>query len=258
MKKILFIAALSLMHCNIKTAMPILSNATENLSNAFDNCNPKTNGEYRVIKEYIKNGFIIFDVGANHGEWSTVVIETAPKAQLHAFEPGSQAYGYLQKKIQSPLFHPHNIAVGNKVAFLEFALYANDELNSLFPRDILGKPLTTVKVPVTTIDAFCAEENIDHIDFLKIDTEGAEYIVLEGAANMLSLKKIDMIQFEYGGTYPDASRTLKEVYYFLTGKRYSIFLITQKGLVAIPHWDDSLENFRYSNYLAIAKNISTF
>ena len=43
----------------------------------------------------------------------------------------------------------------------------------------------TVEIDTTTLDIFCKDENIDKIDFLQIDVQGADLQVLEGAAGML-------------------------------------------------------------------------
>ena len=103
-----------------------------------------------------------------------------------------------------------------------------------------------------TLDSFCKKNQILHIDFLKIDTEGSELGVLLGAHNLLTNKQIEIIQFEYGGTYPDAGITLKEVYNLLEKNGYRVFRIIPNGLIQISRWRDALENARYSNYLAIA------
>ena len=44
----------------------------------------------------------------------------------------------------------------------------------------------TVKVPTTTLEAFCSEQGLDRIDFIKIDIEGAEVQVLESSQHLLS------------------------------------------------------------------------
>src|SRR6185503_14354274 len=53
-------------------------------------------------------------------------------------------------------------------------------------------------IQVLTIDAFCDREEIYHIHFLKLDVEGHELSVLNGAKRMLDSGKISIIQFEFG------------------------------------------------------------
>ena len=59
-----------------------------------------------------------------------------------------------------------------------------------------------IKVSSSTIDAFSASQEIDRIDFLKIDVEGAELSVLQGGAGMLRHGKILAIYFEFNDLEP--------------------------------------------------------
>jgi len=112
-----------------------------------------------------------------------------------------------------------------------------------------------ISVPTRSLDSFTKEHNINHIDFAKIDTEGAEANILYGGKNMVSNQNISCIQFEYGGCYPDANKTLYEVYQYLTAFGYKIYRIIDDGLIYINEWNNKIENSLYSNYLAHSCNI---
>ena len=56
----------------------------------------------------------------------------------------------------------------------------------------------TEVIEVSTGDQFCATNNIDEIDLLKIDTEGYEMPVLQGFSNMLKHSKINAVYCEVG------------------------------------------------------------
>ena len=79
-----------------------------------------------------------------------------------------------------------------------------------------------------------------------------EYDVLRGAEDILRAGRVKFIQFEYGGTYPGANTSLKQVCEFLSGFGYSLFRILPDGLLHIPKWRDELETYRLSNYLAVS------
>ena len=49
-----------------------------------------------------------------------------------------------------------------------------------------------------TLDTLCKELSLDHIDYLKIDAEGAELKIIQGAKNLLMRHNIKYVQFEYG------------------------------------------------------------
>jgi len=107
-------------------------------------------------------------------------------------------------------------------------------------------------VDIRTIDSFCLEKNIDHISFLKLDTEGNELNILKGAKNMINSEKIDFIQFEFGGCNID-SKTYFQDFYYLLNPRYQIYRILENGLFPIKKYCETNEIFLTTNYLAEKK-----
>lgn len=153
-------------------------------------------------------------------------------------------------------FFPYNFAISNFIGKKDFYFYSKvSGLSGFYDRPILKEQFNlnsrVVTVEVNSLDLFCKRNNITYIDFLKIDTEGEEFKVLTGGYNLLKNNSIYAIQFEYGGCYVDSKTTLKEVYNLLSGLGYSLFRIIPEGLIKILKWRDELENFRYSNYLAV-------
>ncbi len=76
--------------------------------------------------------------------------------------------------------------------------------------------------------------------------------VLKSFEEYLNFNFISFIQFEYGGTYLDAHITLKEVYDLLIANNFLVGKLLPKG-VEIREYRDYMENFNYSNYVAISK-----
>lgn len=54
----------------------------------------------------------------------------------------------------------------------------------------------TVRAHLRTLDSFCADKKIDHIDILKIDAQGMEGAVLKGAGTMLAEGRIGLVYLE--------------------------------------------------------------
>lgn len=215
-------------------------------------------GELAVIKNYIKNGDLVFDIGANVGEWGKTVLQEHPKALIHAFEPIPDLYETL-KEIDINHYYPHNIALSKDNGISTFFYYPDaNELSSIHYRPIMQSfaddPIN-LTVITENLDHFCQSNNIFHINFIKIDTEGNEFNVLLGASHLLKNHAIDALQFEYGGTYLDAHITLKQVYSYLVSMGYKIYRIEQNCLTYIPGWNDVFEDNRYSNYLAVLSNV---
>ena len=214
-------------------------------------------GELAVIQHLIKDNNIVFDVGANLGEWSQAVLNGTSTVIVYAFEPIPPVFLALQKRfISFSNFKVHQFALFSRNEEIDFCYYPDlSVLSTVFERKSVHERLKLnpafIKVKTMRLDDFCSENEIRQIDFLKIDTEGSEVDILIGAQNMLSNLAINFIQFEYGGTYIDAHTTLKTVHDLLTPLNYSLYKISQYGLIEISQWDDRLENFEYSNFLAI-------
>lgn len=217
---------------------------------------PRVNGEHLLMQQFFRTNDTVFDVGANRGEWSLLALQTNFEIRIFAFEPIPEIFQKMKNHFLSfDNLDAFNLALSDETGEGNFYFYSNlSELSGLFDRETLRKqfrPPNLITVPLDTLDRFCAEHNVQKIDFLKIDTEGAEWKVLNGAKGLLQGHQIRAIQFEYGGTYIDANTTLEQVMRLLTKNDYVIFKIVPSGLIHISHWDPRLEDYDYSNYFAI-------
>ncbi len=239
-------------------ALSVYINSEEVEKLGFNNCNFLCNGENLVVGSFITENDLVIDAGAHVGGWSKSVLEaTNFDCTIYAFEPVPNTYKILEeqnkKQYENKVFC-FNIALGKEEAELDINYFFQREsdCSTLFNRPVLCEiPVKKIKVPVTYLDKFAYDQRITRINFLKIDTEGAEFDILVGAENLIKNNNIDVIQFEYGGTYLDAHITLFQVYNYLKSNNYLIFRIIPQGLIYIPNWNNQLENFTYSNYLAL-------
>jgi FkbM family methyltransferase len=236
-----------------------LSKKIVDYSQNENNCEIESNGELDFIKKNKQDFKIIFDVGANVGEWTDLVSKIAPETLIYSFEPSKQTFKTLSERKFGDKISIHNIGLGDKNETKNFFIHEkNSTLNSAFARklnDNNASDVRTEKVNFETLDSFCMKNKIDNISFLKIDTEGNESSVLMGAQRYVKEGKINAIQFEYGGTYIDARILLKDIFKFFENTSYSIFKLKQNGLQACPAYTEELENFQYANYVAILKKI---
>lgn len=220
---------------------------------------PDHSGERYVLELLQKNAqqdkLMIFDVGANTGQYAEVVINTLKKDfQLHSFEPQKEAFNQLKNVSNAPFFFPHHLAVGSEQGELE--LFYNREgsvFASMFPSSYQNYDISldkSQKVPVIKLDDFCKENNIYQIDLLKIDVEGYEIEALKGCKELISDKKVQMIQFEFGIASIKARIFLEDFFFLLAD--YDIYRILQNGIRKI-HYSEYAELFLTTNYLAIRK-----
>ena len=182
-----------------------------------------------VNKSINKNNLILFDVGSNRGLYVDLFLKFDHNVQIHMFEPIKSLYDGLYEKFKSNNIFINNIAISNKIGesiFCELTSPVTDGCSSLIERPVFNERCWSyVKkmVKTNTIDNYCRTYNIEYIDFLKIDVEGAELSVLEGSINMLKGKKIKYIQFEYGNTFSDANIKLLDVYNLVINFGYKLF-----------------------------------
>jgi len=207
--------------------------------------NPQTSGEKNVINLTKKKCPLIFDVGANTGQYLRMVKSIKPDAEVHCFEPMKESYKILKKQGGAicqctGLSDTH----ADKLIY-----YDKDKLThaSLVKYDICNY---TRLVPVTTLDNYCATFQINKIDLLKIDVEGHELSVLKGAKKIMP--NIKYIQFEFGESQINARVYFRDFWELLKGRR--IYRITKNCLYEIKEYSSRLEQFQTSNYLAVKGN----
>jgi FkbM family methyltransferase len=215
-------------------------------------------GEHLVVRSFIKKNDVIVDAGANIGLWAEMAASVVDfECKIYAFEPVGSTFDKLKKNITAKRMDAtvsyFNCALGRKDGRREMNCFEGlPGCNSMFNRPVFKERLVEkITVPVTSIDEFVHKQSIAHINFLKIDTEGSELDIIMGAKNLIESGEIDVIQFEYGGCYRDAGTTLSEVYAYLRSNGYMIFRIIPSGLLHIPEWNQKLEIFHLSNYLAV-------
>ena len=97
----------------------------------------------------------------------------------------------------------------------------------------------------------CNEIGVTHIDLLKIDAEGAELFILQGASELLKNQAIRAIQFEYGLKYRDSGAKLADIFELLTPYGFTIFRVLPDGLLLIDSVKEELECYRDTNYLSL-------
>jgi FkbM family methyltransferase len=214
----------------------------------------RLSGQDALLRQFTGNP-VIFDVGANIGQFADAVLKSISPVQLHSFEPSERAFSQLAQTIGAKAVRINQCALSDKEG--EMTLYAPEagsELASLTERrlDHFGLEIAhREKIRVDTVDAYCARNNIPKIDLLKVDVEGHEMAVFRGAGTMLSSGKIRVILFEFGGANIDTRTFFQDFYYFfkkLGAKR--IGRLTPSGWEApVLNYTEDLEYFRASNYV---------
>lgn len=201
---------------------------------------------------------ILFDIGANIGEYTKEMCRIwGNHTEIHAFEPSKYTFELLKKNVEMyPNVKVNNVGCSNvPEKRIMFTDTDGSGITSIYQRRVAHYNIHMDKyVPAefVTVDDYCEQNDISNINFMKIDVEGHELSVLQGSSKMLSNKKIDYIQFEFGGTDID-SRTFFQDFWYLLHDNYRIYRILQNGLHEITEYNERCELFEYVNYLAVLK-----
>jgi FkbM family methyltransferase len=146
----------------------------------------------------------VFDIGGNYGAWTDLILSTLNPREVIVFEPFPDHFRNLLAKYESePQVKVYDMAVGSVTGEVDFHINSDPRFNhSLLTLDPKADDWVTVdhthKVSVSgvTVDSFCEGHNINEIDVLKVDTEGADFLVLKGAQNMLEKGGIALVYLE--------------------------------------------------------------
>lgn len=163
----------------------------------------------------------IFDVGANVGQSALAMLETFPKAEIHCFEPVSSTFATLQRNLRGTRCRCINSAVGSETGEARISVGRNSLTNSLVnARE--GDAFESVTV--TTVDAYREERSLSSVDLLKIDVEGFDLNVLEGASRSFSEDRIKFVSVEAGFCFDGAAHvSFQRLREHLEGHGFSLF-----------------------------------
>lgn len=149
-----------------------------------------TEGPYEYGNVSLKKGDTVLDLGSNLGLFSSVAL--AKGCVVHAFEPTPELIPLLEKTLsltsKKGEYTIWPYAVAEQEGEKSFCMYdgENGDLklskNSLFEKDGMDK---SIIVKTISLDKFVSDNNIQKIDFIKADIEGAERYMLMGAKQVL-------------------------------------------------------------------------
>jgi len=227
----------------------------------------KKTGESFFLKKVLSDNVpcTIVDVGANVGDYSLIASKINNSAIIHAIEPMPNSYKLLTNNVmERRQIYPHNFAMSEKKGV--FTMYDFDDENSQLASSYKEAITELRKIPnvkefsvnVTTLDEFCAENKIENIRLLKIDTEGQEYAILMGAKKMLEDKCIEIIHLEFNDINV-LSRVFFRDFFHLLHNDFKIYRLLTNGVLPIKEYIPVMhEIFAYQNIIAVKNEIKLF
>ena len=182
----------------------------------------ESNGEYWLLS-HLPTAPLIVDVGFNRGDFSREALRLRPRARIVGFDPAvSMVRAFATAFAGEPRVELLPFALGNARAEAEFH-DSGDGNSSLVGESSPGAE--TYRVETITLDEFADKREWSRIDLLKIDAEGYDLHVLEGAERLLARQAIDIFSFEYNAPWIASRRFLKDAWAYLEGKPYRRFRV---------------------------------
>ncbi len=178
--------------------------------------------EMRAAAGFMKgDALVIFDVGANHGDWTDAAFALLGKrvAAIYQFEPSEHNISLLKKKFSDPRVILIPCAASDRAGDAELFLdVPGSGMASLYKRKLDHANIAlkdAAHIRTTTIDEVIAERRLSKVDFMKMDIEGHELAALKGAARSLANGTIQALSFEFGGCNIDSRTYFQDFWYFL-------------------------------------------
>jgi FkbM family methyltransferase len=242
-------------------AVRLLHGAARFVVDAYDNVewDLAVNGEASLVRRLAPARFsTVFDVGAHVGDWSAVALHAWPGAHVHAFEVAPPTFARLTSHLDAiglaTRVTLNCIGLSDISGDREMYFYPDHpHLTGLRPWHT-HLPATSFNAHLVDGDAYVAEHSLDAIDFIKIDVEGAEHLVLKGLRRTIDLGRLHCVQFEYGA-FSVQTRVLLADYYDMLAARYWIGKIYPTH-VEFGDYDWTREDFRFANFLCVARTRS--
>ncbi|KCZ87157.1 FkbM family methyltransferase [Hyphomonas johnsonii] len=211
--------------------------------------------EKRAISKLgLPNDAIIFDVGANNGEWTALALEIKPSATVHLFEPQPALVRELENKfLQSDHVFIHGVGLGDMPGELKLYNYGDDHLASFHARQERSfETATETTVLVDTVDDVVSRLGIKEIHLLKMDVEGHEFSVLRGCESIFARRGVRSVQFEFGPSDVNSSVMFRALFELLVSHGFDISRIDIDGnLYKIGAYKPELESYSgVANYVA--------
>lgn len=187
----------------------------------------------------------VLDVGANAGQTVLQLKSLLPDCRLHAFEPSPQTFLELEgatRGIHDLTLTRAGVGQGDGVG----TLLENEHsvmTSFLAPSTAAGGTVIEERpVPMVSLDSYCDREQIETIDFLKIDTQGYDLQVLKGAQKLLAEKRVRIVQLEliFVDMYVDAA-SFDGIYRFLVDHGFRLFALYDLHFAAgAASWADAI------------------
>jgi FkbM family methyltransferase len=180
-----------------------------------------------IILDYVKRSRCFLDVGANCGIYTVMGCSANTAVHVVAVEPVPRVFAALARNVSQNGLDGRvtilNVALGDSEGRVPFHEAEDSTMGSLAVEGYLGQKGKVIEVRCRTLDSIVEELKIAP-DFIKIDVEGFEHLVLRGASQVLGkFRPPIVLEANPGGPS-------EEINQILSGYGYGFQIITDSGL----------------------------
>jgi FkbM family methyltransferase len=177
----------------------------------------------------------MFDIGAHHGLYTILASKAVgAEGRVHAFEPSPRERAQLKRNLglnRSRNVQIHSVALGRESgkATLHLVDGTEDGCNSLRSPNV-EQATIPVEVQVQPLDDFLRQSGVQRIDFVKLDVEGAELSVLQGADGLFRSQQRPVVLAEVSDVRTGPwGYVAREIIEWLGRKGFEWFELTGNG-----------------------------
>lgn len=212
---------------------------------------PARNGERWLLSSLRTEPIrTVIDVGANVGGWSLMAADLLPEATIYSLEIVPDTAKALRARVGThQRVKCFNLGLAAHTGTLTLRYHPAASAHATFTEYPHSWNAERIECPVMRGDDFLIREGIREVDFLKLDVEGAEHLVLDGLQTQLGEHRIRFVQFEYGRVNILTHFLLRDFYQFFSRYGYVVGKI-YPDYVDFRHYDMRDEDFLGPNYLA--------
>jgi len=220
-------------------------------------------GEDFFLNQYLKkllgDELVIFDVGANEGRYAEMASSIFPDGKVYCFEPHPKSYQRLiDRNLPSECFQLAVGAKNEKCTLFERVDHPDgSEMASVHESvitELHGVDSIKIEVEMKTIDKIMEENNISAIDFLKVDVEGHELAVIQGAKQAIDHGQLKVIQYEFN--HPNIVSRVFMRDFRNELPNYDFFRLLENGMLPVLDHPIFQEIFGYQNIVAVHQSFS--
>lgn len=200
---------------------------------------------------------VLFDIGANVGDWSVAALEAAPGSVVHAFEIDPRTAVQLSDRMRSYagriVVNDCGLADFEGEATIAVATGTSKLTRLVTEQDVATPDLERHACRVMPGDTYVARHGISAIDLIKMDVEGAEQKVLAGFRRCFERGAIAMVQFEYPINGPRQPPALEGFHRFFREQGFVLGKVYPEG-VAFKEFEPADEDQGGPNFLACRRD----